>query len=1529
MEKRTFPLSILVILAMLLTVLPGPPATLAQEDGIVIDGVKEAAWGEPLASDPVGDMSEPNLDLSSLYVVEDADNYYIGFDAMASNWGMTYGIYLDTDQADGSGATSDPWGRAVDAVSAHLPEHTLYVWHEDWDALQNVQLNHWDGVGWSYDSLISQGGEQGYGPAEDWIEYRVPKAALGSPVSIALEVFTTGGGGHAQDTVPSDPNVAYTDPDWDPDVTTLSAFALFPPPPPLPYWYARGDFNGWGLDDPMYDDGAHGDAVAGDGVFTALVTIATTGRYEFKVANDDFSTSFPGSGNSWLEATLDGEVVTITFDTNPHGDGWLPDANSIGVSTEPAAWTAVGDWQGWDNANPATAMTALGGGLYELVTTVATPASNHEFKAVKTGTWDAIGADGRSVNAATVVFETVEADQEVIFTVDALAGRIQVAVEELPPAPAPDNNIWWDGLGHNSRDDLYRVPGGAVTTDTPVTLRFRTFHNDVTEVLVRVWSTAAGAQTLYPMAKVTTTDDEPYGYDYWQATIPAQEVQTILYYRFIVRDGTDQDYYEDDDLFDGAWGMAYEDSPDYSFQIDVYLPGFETPDWMKNAVVYQIFPDRFYNGHQGNDPNLSDPTVYDNPVLVKSWDDLPEGYCRAYEGVTCDEEPLGRDFFGGDLKGVRQKLDYLEELGVTAIYFNPIFQAPSNHLYDTTDYDQIDPYFGPYGQYVALLEQAEQRGIHLILDGVFNHTSSDSLYFDKYSRYKTVGAFESQDSTFYDWYTFYQWPDDYNSWWGFDSLPVLTEIDEVRDFIYGDGDSVARYWIEQGAAGWRLDVAPDKSHEWWQEFRPAVKSTDPQAIIIGEIWDDASPWILGNEFDSTMNYRFRRALLGFLNGDSSDPNQGTIRGLDPDQFNSVLQSIKEDYPPPAYETAMNLVGSHDTQRILWALTPGARNREDKEFNLDNLAEGKAKQGLLAIMQMTMPGAPTIYYGDEVGLTGDTDPDDRRPFPWNDMDADTLAHYQLLTGLRNEHSFLRTGSFDRLYTHNDDGTYAYGRKDATGAAVVAVNRSAEARSLTIDLIGYIPEGTVLTDALNGGDYTVTGGQITLTVAGRRGAILMTPPGTDLTPPEAPTGLTATAGDATVDLAWDAAPGAAGYYVYRSPVSGGGYARLNGTPLAGLAYTDDTVVNGRLYYYVVTAVDGAGNESGRSNEAEALPHLVIGWANLQWPPSIVHTISALNPTENIYGQVWIDGHTVLPGATEGLIAQVGFGPNGSDPSSNPEWTWVDAAFNVDAGNNDEFMGQLLPEAVGTYDYAYRYSTTGGLLWVYADLDGTGNGYDPAQAGDLVVNPSNDTTPPEVPANLHLVEASPSFIHLAWDAVPDADLYRYEVYRGDAAGGPYAKVADVLAPTTEYTDMDVAAGTTYYYVVLATDTSFNQSGYSNEVEATAQARPVQVTFNATLPDTTPDGDDIYIGGSFNGWDPAGTLMTRTNLFATVTLTFYEGDQIDYKYTLGSWDYVEKGATCEEISNRTATIWYGTNGTMTLDDVVLNWRNVLPCGN
>jgi len=350
------------------------------------------------------------------------------------------------------------------------------------------------------------------------------------------------------------------------------------------------------------------------------------------------------------------------------------------------------------------------------------------------------------------------------------------------------------------------------------------------------------------------------------------------------------------------------------------------------------------------------------------------------------------------------------------------------------------------------------------------------------------------------------------------------------------------------------------------------------------------------------------------------------------------------------------------------------------------------------------------------------------------------------------------------------------------------------------------------------------------------------------------------------------------------------------------------------------------------------LVIGWANLQWPPSIMHTISAINRTDSIYGQVWIDGVTNQLGPTAGLRAQLGFGPVASNPAGNPAWTWVDASFNTDAGNNDEFVASLLPDAVGSYDYVYRYSTTNGQAWLYADLNGpVPNGQNPPNPGHMTVSPSSDMTTPATPTGLAVVSASPSAIALSWDAVMgDPTLYGYEVLRSDTAGGPYSIVALVTA--NNCSDGAVTLGATYYYVVRAVDTSFNRSGLSNEVMATALLRTVTILFNVTVPATTDGtGRSVYIAGfldRLNGnlpaWNPGGVVLTRVDATHwTITLTGNETTQIEYKYTLGDWDHVEKDGACAEIANRQLTLNYGSTGTQVVNDTVSNWRNVAPCGS
>jgi hypothetical protein len=351
------------------------------------------------------------------------------------------------------------------------------------------------------------------------------------------------------------------------------------------------------------------------------------------------------------------------------------------------------------------------------------------------------------------------------------------------------------------------------------------------------------------------------------------------------------------------------------------------------------------------------------------------------------------------------------------------------------------------------------------------------------------------------------------------------------------------------------------------------------------------------------------------------------------------------------------------------------------------------------------------------------------------------------------------------------------------------------------------------------------------------------------------------------------------------------------------------------------------------------LQIGWANLQWPPTINHTISAINRTPTVYGQVWIDGVTNQPGATNGLRAQLGFGPSGSIPENNPLWTWVEASFSGDAGNNDEFMASLLPDVIGTFDYVYRYTTTNGCGWFYADLAGPiDSGALPSNPGKLTVNPSPDVTAPSVPTGLHVVSSSPTSVQLAWDAiVGDPTLYGYEILQSQTAGGPYALQA-LVAGFTNYNDTNVVENATYYYVVRAVDMSFNRSANSAEVSAVAMLRTVSVVFNVAVPATTDGtGRSVYIAGSLDRldgglpqWNPSGVVLTRVDATHwTITLTGKESTQIEYKYTLGDWNHVEKDGTCGEISNRQLTLSYGLTGTMTINDVVLNWRNVAPCGN
>ncbi|HBY98165.1 MAG TPA: alpha-amylase, partial [Chloroflexi bacterium] len=980
------------------------------------------------------------------------------------------------------------------------------------------------------------------------------------------------------------------------------------------------------------------------------------GSYEYKAALND-----RWDENYGLHAAQNGANSPLSFASPTsvkfyydHKSHWVTDNQSSVIATVPGSFQSElgcsGDW------DPGCLRSWLedpdGDGIYRFATT-ALPVGSYEAKVAINEGWTENYGQGGVLNGANIAFTVPRTGAPVTFRYDPASHILSVSAGH-----DHDNNVEYFGLGHNSRDALYRVPFGAITPGTALTLRFRTYHTDVTGVRVRFYDTVGSHEVFQDMTlaagEVSCYDPSQPNErcDLWQ-TVYTPPQTTTLYYRFIITDGTATAYYADDAFKDGGWGQATPTPVDNSYAVTVYSPDFTPIAWMRDAVVYQIFPDRFRNGNPGNDPGPSEPRygyppTPEDQIVRKGWDDLPEGFCRSYDDPAqpCDEQPRGRDFFGGDLQGVTARLDFLQALGVTAIYFNPIFEAASNHLYDTRDYTEIAHFLGSQEDWQRLVSAADARGIKIILDGVFNHVSSDSPSFDRYGHFAIVGACENPGSPFRSWFFFHDVAPGtgpcvasngtpnaatYDAWLGFDSLAVLNKNNPaVRALIYSAPDAVARLWLDRGASGWRLDVMGDLSFpdDFWQGFRSAVKATDPEAPIIGELWkkQEVLPKIHGNQADTAMNYRFRNAILGFFgrvddkgfadDGQSDQP---------PSLFASKLLSTREDYPDATYYTLLNLLDSHDTERILWSLTPGKENREEKEFNAGNVAAGKARLRLAALVQMTIPGAPTIYSGDEVGVTGDDDPDDRRTLPWLDQSASTLylpivasnagpgspgpvaaqagedygvggdrsllEYYRRLTGLRHSREVFRSGELTFLLTDDAGRTLAYLMRTRNDAALVAINRNSIQQTLTISVTGRLPDIVRFTDALSGQTgIAASAGILTLTLPALGAAVLLPVAGQDLTPPAASANLSATAASGQVALSWSGIGDAARYKVYRSPVTGGGYEAIATT--ATTAYTDTSTVSGQRAYYVVRAVDAAGNEGAAANEATALPSALVG-------------------------------------------------------------------------------------------------------------------------------------------------------------------------------------------------------------------------------------------------------------------------------------------------------------------------------------------------
>ncbi|MDX6449497.1 MAG: hypothetical protein QOD08_1960 [Gaiellaceae bacterium] len=683
-----------------------------------------------------------------------------------------------------------------------------------------------------------------------------------------------------------------------------------------------------------------------------------------------------------------------------------------------------------------------------------------------------------------------------------------LALPATAEAKRGDGKIGLAGLRFDSRDPAYRSPVGAVPAGTPVRMRLRAYAKDITSVRLRVYDVDSAHESFLPMRRLSAqVRCGKRKCELWQATLPNTRPAN-LWYRFVVRDGRRTAYYEDDTAaLDGGLGNSYLASSDLSWALTVYEPGFTTPSWTKSAVVYQIFPDRFRNGDAANDPRTGDPR-YDDPVLAQPWNALPEGFCRGYSTGGCTQQPRGRDYQGGDLQGVTQKLDYLQSLGVTAIYLNPIFTARSNHRYDTADYRNVDPQLGGNAAFDALVSAARARGIHVILDGVFNHMSSDSPFFDRYGRYPGLGGCESASSPYRSWFLFSgSGPcagNTYTGWANFDSIPVLAKSNPaVQSYFVDSADSIARTWIQRGAAGWRLDVMGDPSFPsgWWPSFRRVVKEASPDAVIVGELWQKDTTLLRqlrGDRADSTMNYRLRDAVLGLLAPGDFEAKGFPASGspIRPSQFASRVSSIYEDYPRPAWDALMNLIDSHDTARALWTLTPGADSPVAKERNAANVAAGKARLRLAALIQFTLPGMPTVYYGDEAGVTGHEDPDDRRTYPWTDTggtpDDALIGTYRSLAALRSAVPALQSGDLRFLLTGDGAGTVAYVRQAEGRVALVILNRSAVERTVSVPVKGLVADGAQLESRYGGaGSVSPASGVVHVTVGPLAGAVYAGP------------------------------------------------------------------------------------------------------------------------------------------------------------------------------------------------------------------------------------------------------------------------------------------------------------------------------------------------------------------------------------------------------------------------------------------------------
>lgn len=606
---------------------------------------------------------------------------------------------------------------------------------------------------------------------------------------------------------------------------------------------------------------------------------------------------------------------------------------------------------------------------------------------------------------------------------------------------------------HDSHQLVFRNPQGAAPIKSCVTIGL--------EVKAK-WEMAACFVKVYYASGLQRTEEMVYqkregGKSFYEVSIQMPEQPGLVYYYFMLNDGGKFHYY-------GAASGEGEFSPISSvesYQITVYDPNFHTPDWLKRAVIYQIFVDRYARGKKRG--GLDRVSYHINKgrqmYIHDDWNEEP-----IYAPLPGETEYDPCDFFGGDLQGVIEHLPDLANMGITCLYLNPIFEAVSNHKYNTSNYEKIDPMFGDEAIFKELCQKAGELGIRIMLDGVFSHTGDDSIYFNKYGRYDSVGAYQSKDSLYYPWYTFTDFPNAYRSWWGFSTLPEVNEMNaEYRSYIIESPDSIVKKWLRLGASAWRLDVADELPDAFIKLLRKAVKEVDPNHVVLGEVWEDASnkismntkrEYVMGDELDSVMNYPMRALILDCLLGK-----------IDMWGLQDRMEILREHYPKEFFYSCMNMLSNHDVPRALSLLggapdkDSGLTREEQANYTLssDQREVALRRMRLAVLMQMVIPGAPCIYYGDEVGLEGLMDPFNRRTYPWDHADLELKEYVSVITKLRNQSAVLQTGCM-MLHTidadcgccirFSHDGKDAFGQPCKSEVWLSVINRSSKVMSVSL-------------------------------------------------------------------------------------------------------------------------------------------------------------------------------------------------------------------------------------------------------------------------------------------------------------------------------------------------------------------------------------------------------------------------------------------------------------------------------------------------